>query len=279
MNKYLIDGRKVVVISKLNDGESIVQEVFVNKDNKEVASGAFFTARSLHDEPLISYSMKEEKRLLAQVRDSKAELSNLANTATALREKIKALKEILTSGHAAMTAIKDGNLGYLPAMLSGSIEYVVIDHVFGPIQPPMKFEDAISYMDSSYGGHRFMCLKLISVFGDANGNLEYGLNSYSDGSGSWLKFSPFVSFEDAVDYIRDCVIKKHRAGNLRDEELQMAIGLGIQFTAEVLDELAAKYMASMEKAKTELQDRTKLAETDLLSKHQRSIDAINQARK
>jgi len=57
--KFLNDGRKVKVIGKLNNQEMIVQEIFVTKSGDEIPSGESFTAKSLHDEPVLSYKDKE----------------------------------------------------------------------------------------------------------------------------------------------------------------------------------------------------------------------------
>lgn len=61
--KYLSDGRKVVIVGKLNNQETIVQEIFVTNNGSEIPSGENFVVKSLHDEPIMSYQKKKEKEL------------------------------------------------------------------------------------------------------------------------------------------------------------------------------------------------------------------------
>jgi 23S rRNA C2498 (ribose-2'-O)-methylase RlmM len=58
--KYTSDGKKVSVIGKINQTEFIVQEIFVTESGDEIPSGENFTAKSLHDKPVISW---KEKRI------------------------------------------------------------------------------------------------------------------------------------------------------------------------------------------------------------------------
>ena len=61
--KYLTDGRKVIVVGKLNNQDTIVQEIFVTKDGSEIPSGENFVVKSLHDEPVESWKKKENVSL------------------------------------------------------------------------------------------------------------------------------------------------------------------------------------------------------------------------
>ena len=61
--KYLSDGRKVSVIGKINKTEYIVQEVFITESGDEIPSGENFTAKSLHDAPVLSWKENEAKKV------------------------------------------------------------------------------------------------------------------------------------------------------------------------------------------------------------------------
>jgi hypothetical protein len=68
--KYLSDGRKVVVVGKLNSQETIVQEIFCNKEGSEIPSGENFVVKSLHDSPVESWKNKEEKKLEKRIKEN-----------------------------------------------------------------------------------------------------------------------------------------------------------------------------------------------------------------
>lgn len=48
--KYTDDGKKVLVVGKLNAQQTIVQEIFVSA-GQEIPSGENFVVKSLHDAP------------------------------------------------------------------------------------------------------------------------------------------------------------------------------------------------------------------------------------
>lgn len=48
-------------------------------------------------------------------------------------------------------------------------------------------------------------LKLLALFGKSNGDLEYRLNQYSDGTGGWYLAWPFRSQEDAESFAKEKV--------------------------------------------------------------------------
>jgi len=58
--KYTSDGKKVLVVGKLNAQETIVQEIFISNDN-EIPSGENFVVKSLHDAPAVSWKEKNLK--------------------------------------------------------------------------------------------------------------------------------------------------------------------------------------------------------------------------
>ena len=51
------------------------------------------------------------------------------------------------------------------------------------------------------GGYYNDALKLLTLFGKSDGNLEWGLNKYSDGSGSNVLVYPCVSYAEAIKVI------------------------------------------------------------------------------
>jgi len=67
-----------------------------------------------------------------------------------------------------------------------------------------------TYADSfelrSYG--RVEGLQLVSLLGGSKGDLSFRVNHYSDGSGSWKEIVPVKSYEEGVEIVRECWLKK-----------------------------------------------------------------------
>lgn len=57
--KYTKDGKKVVVIGKLNNSESIVQEIHITSDGTEIPAGDNFVASNLLNSPLKTWKEEE----------------------------------------------------------------------------------------------------------------------------------------------------------------------------------------------------------------------------
>ena len=60
--KYTNDGKKVLIVGKLNSQETIVQEIFVSA-GQEIPSGENFVVKSLHDAPAESWKEKNLREL------------------------------------------------------------------------------------------------------------------------------------------------------------------------------------------------------------------------
>ncbi len=78
--KYTTDGKKVSVIGKLNNTETIVQEIFVTANGAEIPSGENFVVKSLHDQPVESWKEKQLRDLEARYCREKNELETRIKT-------------------------------------------------------------------------------------------------------------------------------------------------------------------------------------------------------
>ena len=255
-SKYLSDGRKVCVIGKINTSEHIVQEIFITENGDEIPSGEKFTTKSLHDAPVESYKQRSEKELEKRVAAASRELELVNLRLAEANKKARANLAIASSALKSIGCIKDKEkLNLLSMFLSGSIEYVVFDNY--SILPPLKFEDAVQ--DGSYNE-----LKLISLFGKANGDLEFRINQYRDGSGSDKTITAFETYQQALNHIKLIFMSKIENNRGYCSDFKKCLDMGIVFTGE-------------EKAKIKnlfLTKRTEEAESAVKS-HERSIERIN----
>jgi hypothetical protein len=261
--KYLSDGRKVCVVGKINNTETIVQEVFVTAGGDEVPSGEKFVTKSLHDQPVISYAAKEKKRQEESLERIKKEIERATNDYKIASNKLKAIRDIVKSSSKVAESIDTPALDTLMHFLSGSIEYVVVDG--WQIAPPQPFIDAVSSINNKYERLRYDGLKLLSVLGCSDGNLEYCLHNYSDSSGGSSRIYPFLSWDDAVNHIKSVAEGKIDNGSLLVKEFHVCTELGISFSAERVTLFVSKHMEDIKKQKAQRAEQ-----------YEKDIDAIGE---
>jgi hypothetical protein len=198
MSKFLKDGRKVAVISDMDGGQFLVQEVFVEKATGiEAAGGKKFIASELFDVPVETWHDKQirvaEERYEARKerieRDDKALSDRLKNESELVKAKIAAMKEF--SSNAAKEQLET-----LEAFLAGEIKFLAYPDKWKP--EIITFDNKIVQKCDG----KFEALRLVSLFGRSNGDLSFGINHYRDGSGGWETAVPFKDYESALQYMQ-----------------------------------------------------------------------------
>jgi len=198
--KYTDDGKKVIVIAPLNAKETIVQEIFVSA-GQEIPSGENFVAKNLHDSPAVSWKEKNladmEKRYEIRKAEIKRETEHINRRYNAAQKEASAfIKERL---HWRKN-IKVEALDTLYKFLNDEITHVVKtgwDYAILPFKPALSSDD--DYRED---------LRLISLFGNSEGHLDWKLNYYKDGSGNYDSIVPCVSLEQANHVLVECIQKK-----------------------------------------------------------------------
>lgn len=221
--KFTSDGKKVVVINKLNSHETIVQEIFII-DGKETPSGEQFVAKSLHDAPAVSWKESEIKRLEQEYNGRKEfyeseikKYTNLYRDAYAqLNEKLKFLR-------GCMNKITLKTFDTLTDFLTNKIKFIVEGGYYPKI---IEFKDFRCDYDKQK-------LKLISLFGNDDGSLCYRLHTYSDGSGgSSSEFYPFTNKKDAVIKLSELLNEKAEKDCICDANITEANKYNIKLNKE-----------------------------------------------
>lgn len=203
--KYTKDGKKVAVIGKLNSQETIVQEIFVT-DGGEIPAGEQFIVRGLLDAPAVSWKEKDLETLEKKYTVTKSRISDDIGRLNKQYKKDKNYLRGLIHKTKEYSNIIDGSeLQMLVDFLSGNITHVAIANYNYEIK---TLKDELVQADSYDGGE----LKLITLFGKANGGLNCGINRYSDGSGSYHTVFPCTSLEDARQTLEDQIILNMRDG-------------------------------------------------------------------
>ena len=195
--KFTNDGKKVIVVGKLNSQETIVQEIFVSA-GQEIPSGENFVVKSLHDAPAESWKKKNLRELEQRYDRDRAKLQKQIEDQE--RQFALALSKAKEKTSVLLQFVKNSDeeqLQTLSDFMSGKIT-----HLFVAGYSP----EIISWVDSdkvydinSWGGRtRVDGIKLVSLFGKSDGEMSYRLNEYRDGSGSSKKIYPATSYAAAL---------------------------------------------------------------------------------
>ncbi|EKT4561858.1 hypothetical protein QEM42_003052 [Pseudomonas putida] len=250
--KYTSDGRKVVVVGKLNAEQTIVQEIFVS-NGQEIPSGENFVVKSLHDAPAVSWKendlKKQEERYERETKRLKDDLESQSRRLGIAREKAKSHADVLM---AFANKADEAQLDTLKKFLSGEIT-----HLYMAGYSPEIFEwadDLKSFdTDNDSWNRRVKVdgMKLVSLFGYSDGNLAYRLHTYRDGSGGSAEIHPATSYEQALewaqaDFDKQCVdYLSGSNGNLYLETWQKIEGIVTP------PGVVEKYEAAKNKAKSD----------------------------
>lgn len=209
--KYTTDGKKVVVIGDLNQTKKIVQEIYVTNDGCEIPQGERFVVSSLLDTPAKSWKEKKLEELEdvyereSQRWELKTERLNEEKSKIyeALTSRVKWLRNVAKEPE--MKSLKNA-LNTIADFMDGSEKWVLVDTFDGFILEKFN-EDGCSNIESSiednYYRYQYTSMRLLSLFGDSNGNFDFKINGYSDGSGSDEKVLFFKDREEAIKYIQN----------------------------------------------------------------------------
>lgn len=195
--KYTDDGKKVLVVGKLNAQQTIVQEIFVSA-GQEIPSGENFVVKSLHDAPAESWKEKNlrelEQRYEKQKKDLELEINQQHQRLTNIKDKAKHHADALFK---FVDKADEGSLALLKKVMSGQVT-----HIFVSGYSPEIYEwdggKGIYEEDRDYGRVTIKGIKLLSLYGYSDGDLEYRLHTYRDGSGGSNQIFPTCSYEEAL---------------------------------------------------------------------------------
>lgn len=241
--KYTADGRKVLVIGDLNQSEKIVQEIFVTEDGNEIPSGEKFVVKSLLDQPVKSWKEKKleelEKRYASDKKYWEEQIDRLRGEQDelyqALSKRVKWLRNVAKELHPQ--TLKDA-ITTLADFLSPTKKWVVVGE-YTDMKLAEFNEDGINFLDRfgwdrySYGNRRYDSLRLLSLYGDSKGNLQFRVSDYSDGSGSQKTVAFFRSREAGIAYMQQYIdsVKEYNLNHI-DMAKEYGLSLDVDKVAE-----------------------------------------------
>lgn len=232
---YTTDGRKVAVIGKLNNQETIVQEIFVTKDGSEIPAGENFLVRALVPEPVKSWKEKDIADWDARHKRERARLEEDIKKLERARSELRLkLNDVIASLKTDQTAA----LQHFADVVTGQFKWVVKCSYGAPRICPAEALDA-TYFD--YGSVE---LKALTVWGKTNGDWFFRLNRYSDGSGNSGDVYLFKTEAEALAKAKEIILQRNR---LDAESIALAAKHGWELPADKVAEFYLQHHATASK--------------------------------
>lgn len=255
--KFLNDGRKVAVLGKLNNDESIVQEIFITDKGDEIPSGENFTARSLHDTPVKSYKQKQLEIEEVRLERVRSEISLINNQQGKAYEELRIAKDKVRSVLKLGNYLEENEINTFIAFITGTIEYVVVsDYGFNIDKMIVKFKDMEAYYDGYGERKRYEGLKLLSVAGKSDGNIDYRIHQYSDHSGNSSTVIPCTDYENAVSVAGEIILKQAESErSISIEAFRAAREKDVIFKKSVIKNIKKVNIDMLKNAKRNIEDR------------------------
>lgn len=214
--KYTTDGKKVVVIGDLNQTEKIVQEIFVTEDGAEIPSGERFVVKSLIDAPAKSWKEQVLAKLEARfekdrkywddrIRDIEKEKSLVYNS---LSLRVKWLRQVAKQPHPESLQKVVETLALFLSNTDMWVFYADYWDWYLEKYDEEGFSRIHDNVDCDYNRTKLESMKLVSIYGKTDGDFQFQISKYWDGSGTTNNVEYFKSKEDAMLFIQrkfDCL--------------------------------------------------------------------------
>jgi len=234
---YLATGETVELLEKTSLG-CIVRRVWEHEDGEPMFGEPEFIKAVLDKPPVAKYDesiahldseIQKRQQRLGEIR---TELTDAEAKHATIADKIKRV--------AKLTRLMD----YIDGKIT---HYVVIRWQGVEI---MEFKESLS----QEGGYKRK-LKLLTLFGDSEGDLEWGLNYYRDGSGGSDTVIPAIGIEDANRIAAEQVLLLAEASKERPNNsvLESAKKFNVKLPAEYQQLLEKNELANLERSAGEHQ--------------------------
>lgn len=242
---YMKDGRVVFVMREFDDGTALVADAYEDYEGELYASdnSRLVELNTLSDKPPVEAYSKEivalverRKELRQQVREEEQELAALKKQREDLFKKAK--------------------LELLDKFVNGGITHYVQVEKWG-VPKILQFSETVDSYNKYERGLRRM--KMLSLFGKSDGDLEWRLNSYNDSSGSDAAVIPCTSEKEAQQVLREQIALRMES-KVSTDLLKAARNAGMEVPDEYVEAVRQQAVATAERNVKD--NRKKLAEAE-----------------
>lgn len=183
-----ISGNKFEYVSKLSDGRHVVSPYYISGDGEEeYLSHEVFSLDTVYKEPPISVKHEKIAELDVEISERREQLRLVhAELDEAGKNRQQLLKKLQT--FQALKRIED----FIDGKFTYFIEYDSFSFRFIEANKSLKTTSSVDRLP----------MKLLTLFGATNGNLQWKINAYSDGSGSSKNVIPVETEREAMEIIQ-----------------------------------------------------------------------------
>lgn len=244
--KFLANGAEVEVIAKTPAGFLVVP-IYDGDEGSQTDYDAPFNADKVYDKPPTEKLNAEIAALQERIRELSAERNTLSGDVRDLEAKINARKD----------AIKQHEkLKHLEDFIAGKITHYVETCGY---DAPKIVEFSKSFSDGSNEYDRPRALKLLTLFGKSNGDLNWNLGQYYDGSGHSPNVFVARSLEEAIEFIKGYIAQQ--AIETADRPRDWVIKTAQKYSVQLPDGYVEKHNAGcLESIRTNIANTQKSLE-------------------
>lgn len=245
MSKYLLDGQQVEVVAQAPDG-FVVRPILDEGDGSGPSYlGEPFIAKTVVDGAVSARYDRRVAELQGRIKEMEA-------TVAQLRAETQDAEKAHTAVLSRLRAIPA--LSRLEYFIAGRITHYVIVSAY---EAPRIISFAETETDKeSWKPAKF---KLLTLFGTSGGDMEWNLNRYSDGSGSYQEVMPATSHEEAMRLLRAWL--KAEGEKLGQSGHYPREAMAVAATQYGVEDFNPTYIEALQKAKRENAERS-LAEVE-----------------
>lgn len=192
---FLEHGDEVIYVAQAGS-QHVVMPIY-ESEYSEPNYGEPMLVNAVYREPPIGKRFARIAELDEQIRQAQATLTGIKEETRAAN---KNRDEILgrLKQNSALKRIDD--------FLAGNLTHFVLHcESYVKVMPTAK---ALERGNGDNSDRYDRTLKLVSLFGDTKGDLEWRINEYRDGCGSWKTAVPFTSEEEAAAFAVELIGKK-----------------------------------------------------------------------
>lgn len=259
--KYLLDGREVIVCAETNSG-NIVRNVYYDKHSDEEYLGdPYLSTSKMFDNPPEEKYYEEIEKLIKTQEDLQYQIINLKQEKTNIEKEISDIKKEESRFFGNVQRIDQ--LKLLEDFINGKItHYLIFHYSFGWNIITIKETE----LKENY--HHAKYLKLLTLYGESNGDLNWKLSEYSCSSSSGNLVIPCTSYEMALDELKKIIYSRIEESNFYDENIiKLSEKYDIEIPKEYVDGLK-------EQKRKQLEEKIELRKKDI-EKIEKEITNLN----
>ena len=237
------NGQVVFLHSELPNGEALIADAIEEFDYE--GNETLHPAELLRIVPLKTLSEKPPAKVIdqeiAKLRQQRDELQ--ATVGAARRELDAIAKEVEKLRDERDKLLNKAGLSRLDVFINGGITHYVevqdASYYMPRILPFDKTKDDNLSYDDEQRLPKLQKMRLLSLFGKTDGDLEWELDNYREGSFNTHKVIPCTSLEEAERVLREQIIIKMEKVTSEDL-LQYALKAGVDVPLEYIEKVKAK---------------------------------------